>query len=327
MPGSTARQPQFKRRAGIFFIPLLFFLPGVVARQALGALRVVPQDLGLGQAGEEPVPQYAWAPQLLDGIIRSANPAALSSLYDAAFAAGPSLVPRLEAALSDDRTAEFAAQSLAFIGGPQAKAILTRLVQDPRDLDLRRFYYGFLSEYDDAGDNQVLLDAIGNANHEPDRTVTEAAIVALTVRSDTDIVARLEPVEAKLTDLVIRDDLADAISIVRQRASYLASRGGRGAEDSIEQAIHLYFIPAIQSPAAAGRGVARARNSGNDATIKIEHVELSPDKMRALARVSFEDSVAIAQYQIVLEKAGGGWKVASVWLGSEQERPSSQPAA
>ena len=48
----------------------------------------------------------------------------LHALFHASFAAGPDLVPFLEASLKDDRTAEFAAQSLAFIGGDKALKIL-----------------------------------------------------------------------------------------------------------------------------------------------------------------------------------------------------------
>ncbi|MGH9446650.1 MAG: HEAT repeat domain-containing protein, partial [Terriglobia bacterium] len=239
-----SRRPNAGLRA--FLIPLLIFMLGAVTgSQTLGAPRPTQQgqDLVLPPAGEEPAPKYSWAPQLLAGIISSSNPAALNSLYDAAFAAGPSLVPQLEAALGDDRTAEFAAQSLAFIGGNQAKADLARLVHDPRDLDLRRFYYGALGEYTDPADTQILLSVIRNANHEPDRTVTDAAIVALTVRSDPSILPPLEQAESKLTDPVIRDDLAGAISIIQERAHYLASRGGQDSGSSIEQAVRLYFLP------------------------------------------------------------------------------------
>src|SRR2546427_8869173 len=61
-----------------------------------------------------------WAPELLDAILSSPNEEAHDALYRAAFAAGPAIVPQLEAAIKDDRTAEFAAQSLAFIRGAQA---------------------------------------------------------------------------------------------------------------------------------------------------------------------------------------------------------------
>ncbi len=122
--------------------------------------------------------------ELLDAIERSPNPEAQDALYRAAVAAGPAIIPQLEEALKDDRTAEFAAQALAFIGGAQAMQILWKLQSDTRDLSLRRFYYGALGEFDAPEATQTLLAAINRADEEPDRTVTEAAILALTVRSD-----------------------------------------------------------------------------------------------------------------------------------------------
>jgi hypothetical protein len=329
---TRAKREDTKRPAGILpsLILILAALGCCLALVAPGLAANAGQegqDLVLPQAGEEPEPKYSWAPQLLYAIISSQNPAALNLLYDAAFAAGPSIVPQLEAALGDDRTAEFAAQSLAFIGGKQAKAALAGLVRDPRDLDLSRFYYGALGEYDDPEDNQILLDVIRDANNEPDRTVTDAAIIALTVRSGNGLIAPLEQAEAKLTDPVIRDDLAEAISIIQERTRGLASqgaRGGRSAGGSIEQAIHFYFLPAIEPPSSTRRGA--AHNPQPDASIKVEHVELSPDKMRALARVTFEDSAAVAHYQMVLKKTGERWGLATVWLGSEEERPNSNSA-
>jgi hypothetical protein len=46
----------------------------------------------------------------------------------------------------------------------------------------------------------------------------------------------------------------------------------------------------------------------------------SPDKTRALARVTFEDPSAVANYDMVLQKRYGEWFVASVWLGGEREK-------
>ena len=89
-----------------------------------------------------------WAPELLYGIWNSSNPDASEALYRAAFAAGPEVIPQLEAALKDDRTAEFAAQSLAYIGGNRALEILGGLMRDPRELGLKRFFYGALVEVD-----------------------------------------------------------------------------------------------------------------------------------------------------------------------------------
>ncbi|MGH9448782.1 MAG: hypothetical protein ACRD3O_24155, partial [Terriglobia bacterium] len=132
--------------------------------------------------------------------------------------------------------------------------------------------------------------------------------------------------ESKLTDPVIRDDLAGAISIIQERAHYLASRGGQDSGSSIEQAVRLYFLPAIHPPSASSRGSRQAHIAPAETTIRIVHVELNPDRTRALARVIFEDSVEFAHYRMALEKAGKDWRVATVWLGSEEEEPVSQPA-
>jgi hypothetical protein len=285
----------------------------------------------LPQAGEQAAQKFSWVPNLLYGIIDSPNENALDALYDAAFAAGPALVPQLDAAIADDRTAEFAAQSLAFIGGEQAINALAHLVHDPRNLDLRRFYYGALGAMEGPTANDILLNAILNANNEPDRAVTDAAIVALTVRSDLSLVQPLQQAETKLTDPVMQGDLANAISIIQARARYLASRPEQTKPSSIEQAIHTYFIPAMQSVSAAapeGGGGRRAQSdrvagSGPKASFEIQHVEYGPDNERALARVRFEDPEAIAQYWIVLQKQGSSWAMDTAWLGAEQERPAS----
>src|SRR5579862_1721652 len=140
---------------------------------------------------EEPVIPGDWAPELLDAILTSPSPDARDALLDATFAAGPPIIPQLEAALKDDRTAEFAAQSLAFIGGPKAFTILGKLVADPRDLDLRRFFYGALGELRTPEATRFLMDAVTHSDAEPDRTVTEAAIIALTARSDVEMLPPL----------------------------------------------------------------------------------------------------------------------------------------
>lgn len=276
-------------------------------------------------------PNYAWAPSLLYGIVSSPNPDARDTLYDAAFAAGPAIIPDLVKALKDDRTAVFAAQSLAFIGGQDALTALSKLVSDPRDLNLRRFYYGALGEFDTPQANQVLLNVIRNANNEPDRTVTEAAIVALTVRSDVSLVPPLQQAEAKLTDEVIQDDLENTLSIIQTRAAELAAT--KGKNDSLPDAVRTYFLPGLEpSPESArttGRSPRRAAAPPSSSAsppageVHIEHVEFSPDKNRALAYIIFADPVAVAHYTIVLQKQYGDWNVASVWLGPEEERPGA----
>lgn len=305
---------------------LAALLPGLLASPSRSA-----QEKAAGIRAESGEPDCSWAPALLYAILTSPNGAAQDSLYDAAFAAGPPLVPELQAALGDDRTAEFAAQSLGFIGGNKALGAIEKLVTDPRDLNLRRFYYGALGEFDTPQANETLLNVIRNANQEQDRTVTEAAIIALTARSDAKLVPSLVRAESKLTDPVIQDDLESAISIIKSRSRYLASIRGKTSGTSLAQTVHAYFLPS--SSLAAAIPVSRAgpplpaRNLGRAAGVhvKILNVVFAPGKTRALAHVHFEDAAAFADYRIVLEQQQGKWTVASVWLENETEK--SAPAA
>lgn len=200
-----------------------------------------------GEQGQTPLPGD-WAPELLDGILSSPNAQASDSLFRAAFAAGPSIVLQLAEALKDDRTAEYAAQSLAFIGGEQAMQTLWKLQEDKRDLNLRRFYYGALAEYDSDPATQTLFQVIDKSDAEPDRTVTEAAIMALTVRTDPKLADRIRLSEKKVSDVVIRDDLENALDIIELRSKFLATPEGRKASGSVDAAIRTYFLPALQPP-------------------------------------------------------------------------------
>lgn len=280
-----------------------------------------------------------WAPELLDAVLTSPNPDARDLLLEAAFAAGPAIVPQLEAALKDDRTAEFAAQSLAFIGGDKAFEILAGLVSDPRDLNLRRFFYGALGEFQNPKATQLLLDVVARSDAEPDRTVTEAAILALTARSDLSMLPALRQAGRKVKDVVIRDDLDNALEVIEARGRYLASPEGKQEGVSAERAIRTYFYPALKSPAAAPRPPAlsaKGAKLGNstaspalqpkpEVSVEIQKLTLSPDKSRALARAVFENPVAAANYDIVLQKQYGDWTVASVWPGAETEKPQVAP--
>ena len=255
----------------------------------------------------------------------------------ATFAAGPAIIPQLTEALKDDRTAEYAAQSLAFIGGDQALPVLWKLLSDPRDLNLRRFTYGALAEYNSPQATDMLFDAINKSDDEPDRTVTECALIALTVRTDTTLLSRLSASEKKLQDVVIRDDLDNARAVIEERAKYLASPEGKKSGGSIESAVRTYFIPALEPPPA--RGSQDHHSSREDVgkvspasalpktqplvKVDVRNVTLSPDKNRALARVVFEDPTAIAYYDFVLEKRSGNWGLASVWLGPEMEKKAA----
>lgn len=309
-------------------------LPQQSAAPAQAKQAETPRAPGVNPEEEEAPLPGDWAPELLDAILSSPNSEAAEALYHAVFAAGPRIVSKLTEALKDDRTAEFAAQSLAFIGGEQALEVLWKLVTDPRDLNLRRFYYGALGEYDSPQATDVLFDVISKSDSEPDRTVTEAAILALTVRSDPKLSPRIRDVKTKIQDVVIRDDLDNAWAVVESRAKYLASPAGKNAGGSIEEAVRTYFIPALEPPAPSEaaastsrrKTAAEARPTSHASpeppvSVKIRNLTLFPDKARALARVTFEDSSAIAQYDIVLQKRFGDWRIASVWLGSEVEKP------
>lgn len=278
---------------------------------------VIAIPLHAGQNQPNP-PRYAWAPALLYGIISSPNSAALDDLYDAAFAAGPAIVPDLISALQDDRTAEFAAQSLAFTGGQSALAALARLVDDPRDLALSRFYYGALGEIDTPKANSVLLNAIFSANHQPDRTITEAAILALTVRSDPALIPPLEQALSQLTDPVIQDDLRSAISIIRRRSRYVKRSSFQRENQTATEAARSYFRSGIMAGGAPNSAKFQ---------VEIERIAFSPDKSRALAGVIFKEAGISARYRLVLQEHAGGWTVASVWLRSQgTQSQTSAPA-
>lgn len=293
------------------------------------------------EADESPPPGN-WAPELLDAILNSPNADARDALLDAAFAAGPAIVPDLGKALQDDRTAEFAAQSLAFIGGGKAIEVLSKLMQDPRDLNLRRFYYGALAEFEHPEATKLLLYIVSRGDEEEDRTVTEAAILALTVRSDPSLVTPLKEIHAKLRDIVIKDDVENALDVIQARARYLASPEGRKTQGSIEQAVRTYFIPALEVSSSSGVNRPAASPSATSALVTaakpakpalpavrvdVAGIAYSPDRTRALAHVVFDNPLGTAYYDMVLQRQYGNWTLASVWLGSEVEKPMPEPAA
>lgn len=279
-----------------------------------------------------------WGPELLYGVLSSPNEEAQYDLMRATFAAGPSVIPQLTEALKDDRTAEFAAQSLSFIGGEQTLPILWKLLDDQRDLNLRRFTYGALAEYDSPQATNMLLDVIKKSDDEPDRTVTEAAVIALTVRTDPTLLPQLANLEKNLQDVVIKDDLDNARTVIEERVKYLASPEGKKAGGSVESAVRTYFMPALEpslgtdapTPVAARRpGVKTPATPSRpqpkpDVTVDVRNVTLSPDQNRALARVAFEDPSAIAYYDFVLQRRFGDWQLASVWLGPEVAKPGRE---
>jgi hypothetical protein len=295
-----------------------------------------PAPAAAGAEQDQPLPGD-WGPELLDSILSSPNEEAQFGLVRATFAAGPAIIPQLTVALKDDRTAEYAAESLAYIGGDQALPILWKLLSDPRDLNLRRFTYGALAEFDSPQATDVLFDVINKSDDEPDRTVTEAAVIALTVRTDTTLLPRLLASEKKLQDVVIRDDLDNARTVIEERGKYMATPEGKKSGGSIESAVRTYFLPALEPPPAPETGITplATKNAGKApaapslakshplVTVDVRSVTLSPDQNRALARVVFEDPSAIAYYDFVLQKRLGNWTLASVWLGPEAEKKAA----
>lgn len=264
-----------------------------------------------------------WSSEHLYSILTSPDPEARENLYRAAFEAGPAVIPRLETALKDDRTATFAAQALAYIGGREALADLAKLVKDPRNLDLRRFYYGALGGSNNPQDIKILLNKIRTSGQEPDRTVTRDAILALSISSDPSLVPKLEQAEKEVSDPVIQDDIQTAAMVIGLRAKYLASPAGKNSGSSAKQAIRTYFMPAL----VAAPGENDAEQQAMHVDIHVRHLTYSPDKNRVLAAVDFENPQAVASYHMVLQKTSSGWKVASVWLGQEREKQQSSRAA
>ena len=263
-----------------------------------------------------------WDPAKLYAILSAEDSPASENLYRAAFAAGPAIIPKLENALKDDRTAEFAAQTLAYFGDARSMAILAKLVNDPRNLDLRRFYYGALGGSADPHEIGILLTKVRTSDHEPDRTVTRDAILALSISSDAALAARLHEAEKEVSDPVIQDDIQTAATVIELRANYMATPAGKSAESSPQNAIHSYFMPALQAPPGDD---ADQQNAGVE--VKVRNLTWSPDKTRVLAAVDFENPEAVAPYQMVLQKTQAGWKVASVWLGDEREKPQPPQSA
>jgi hypothetical protein len=288
------------------------------------ARTVAAFSTGLPAQQREALLDHKWDGGKLYAILSSSNAEASENLYRAAFAAGRPIIPKLQAALTDDRTAEFAAQTLAYLGGERALDILAKLVNDPRNLDLRRFYYGALGESRNPRDYEILLNKIGTSDHEPDRTVTQNAILALSISSDPSLVPKLRQTEKEVTDPVIRDDIDTAATVIELRAKYLASPEGKNAGSSVTQAVRTYFMPALEGPA----GGKPPEAASEDVDIQVKNLTFSPDKARVLAYVDFETSEAVARYQMVLQKRQRAWAVASVWLGQELERQphTSKPA-
>jgi hypothetical protein len=289
---------------------LAFWPPAVLRSQSLPA--AVAQE-------RNHLLNAQWDPAKLYALLTSQDSQASEDLYRAAFAAGPAIIPKLEQALQDDRTATFAAQTLAWFGGERSLGILKKLVNDPRNLDLRRFYYGALGGGGNPRDIEILLNKIRTSDHEPDRDVTRDAILALSISSDAALVPQLQQAEKQVTDPVVQDDIETAATVIGLRAQYMATPAGKRAGSSPQQAIRSYFMPALQP----GPGGDDADQQDASVEVNVRNLTPSPDKMRLLAAVDFENPEAVASYHLVLQKNQAGWKVASVWLGEEREKPKA----
>ncbi len=306
------------KAGSLVWLALAVLSLGLPVRSAAAAGQ---SSIGPGALLNEP-----WSAAKLYAILSSPDRQVRNNLYRAAFEAGPALIPKLEAALKDDRTAEFAAQTLAYMGGPRARGILAKLVNDPRNLDLRRFYYGALGGSDDPHNMAILLNKIRTSDQEPDRTVTRDAILALSISSDPALIPKLRQAEKEVTDPVVQDDINTAVTVIGLRARYLATPAGKNSGGSVAQAIRTYFMPALEaSPGEDGSG---QQDMHVDIQIKNHLMAYSPDKTRVLAPVDFENPQAVAHYRLVVQKRSGTWIVASVWLGQELEKhpPASGPA-
>ncbi|HZT68355.1 MAG TPA: HEAT repeat domain-containing protein [Terriglobia bacterium] len=331
-PALVMLLPAAALHAGVFRAEM----PGFFAALGMASSRVAMAGVtpGMSQAGgdsQKPETTVAqerdqllnqpWSAEKLYAILSSPDTKTRDDIYRAAFEAGPAIIPRLEEALKDDRTAEFAAQTLAYFGDAKSLQILAGLVNDPRNLDLRRFYYGALGGSSDPRAVEILLNKVRTSDREPDRTVTENAVLALSISSDPGLVAKLRQAENEVTDPVIQDDIETAATVVDLRARYLAAHGGKESARTVEQAIRTYFMPALESapkPDEAG-------DQDSKVEVNIRNLTYSPDRLRVLADVDFENPQAVASYKLVLQKGQAGWKIASVWLGEEREKPQPAP--
>ena len=300
------------------------WLPAVLALAAIALgqpVRLAGQHLPPAVTQErDHLLNAQWDPAKLYAMLTSQDAQSREDLYRAAFAAGPAIIPKLQNALKDDRTATFAARTLAWFGDAKSMAILKTLLKDRRNLDLRRFYYGALGGSTDPRDIEILLNQIRTSDHEPDRDVTRDAILALSISSDAALVPKLRQAEKQVTDPVIQDDIQTAAMVIGLRAKYMETPAGKRSGNSVRQAIRSYFMPALQ--AMPGDSTAGAQSNGVE--VNIRDTTWSPDKMRVLAAVDFENPEAVASYHVVVQKHPTGWKVASVWLGEEREKPQKQ---
>src|SRR2546422_266192 len=61
----------------------------------------------------------------------------------------------------------------------------------------------------------------------------------------------LKKEEGQIKDVVIHDDLDNAVAVIESRSKYLASEEGKKSDGSIDAAVRTYFIPALEPPPEA----------------------------------------------------------------------------
>ena len=150
--------------------------------------------------------------------------------------------------------------------------------------------------------------------------------MALTVRTDPKLLDLIRQAEKRVNDVVIHDDLENALDVIQIRSKYLATPEGKKTGGSVDAAVRTYFIPAFLPPPPSRADVAAHRVPAKpEVKVEIQNLTFSPDRQRALAGVSLEDPSAVAKYDLVLQKRLGNWQVVSVWLGSESEKQPPPP--
>ena len=319
------RLRNWQRGGAVFLGILILAICGVATAPLKGLGPPQEDDPDLEVEGlevedlEEPQDWGTWAVILMDEILNAPNPAARDHLLRSGFAAGARIIPHLNKALADDRTAEFAAQLLAFYGNDRALSILQKLEMDSRDLALRRFFYGALGEFNTPNSREKLLQVVSQADSEQDVTVTETAILALTVASDPAVAGRLKELSSGIGSILIQDELLSAVEVMYIRAEYL-ERARKEFPDgfSVQQAVEGYFVGAGIGIGTTGRGPEGTRPGSELPPVKlhIENLTFSPNQLRVLARVRLEDPEGSASYDLVLQQRLGSWEAASVWTVS-----------
>ena len=99
---------------------------------------------------------------------------------------------------------------------------------------------------------------------------------------------------------------------VRIHSAQLLKAPGYG-----ERSLHVRLV--LDLTKKSGAKPRTAPPADPPVNVKISHLTFSPDHARALARVEFEIPSAIARYDMVLQKQAGNWRLASVWLGEEED--------